>query len=1166
MRSAVGPSLVVALLLQGAPFFLAAQVGRASPPAASAGLMLEVTAGREPAADCIVEKELALADAARLLGQSEALDTGRVRVVEIGASGEVIAGPLAYQVDPAETPGRHVLCWQIPGTLAPERSRRFQILFDGKGEPPRPSSPLSTQPKGDDLAVTSGDVEITFSKAAGGMPARVRVKGVESPLSWRDKAFDGKAQFSLADHSAQEVRLLASGPLRFAWRATAEYGSGGQKADSLPRATYRFTQYAGEPLLRVDAEFAQNVAKSWSSLHFIEIHFDPQRFKSYATDVASGPLEQSGNGAPGQRWAAVFGDALLLGACGGGSLYVYDGGGRHYGAYLRSDVTPWSALTLAKNCSLFFGSGPGDLENLKKWSHVAANRPTVSVRFERLETAIEDLAALLDKKEQSAVELQGKSWAAGFFGASLARGTIEEARNSLAAGSFGAAAARLEQARKALDAPAQVRDFREANGVLSGLVDGHPFLANQQATYLWDRPDKGCGLIGIHDRAKRRDVVRVPRGGTPLWQMTTRVAGAADQGHDSATRGCRATPTSGGMDLVWGGEPPVRVRATLAPGESLVRMRLKAGGAASGPGILNVRFPVVNGILPISAGGARDMILDTYKLGGLKPSPLASGQSSQIHYPAGMQFGALFADGAGLYIAEEDPDANEKTLAWNADSQAGALSFDIAHPVLGWGGPNPAKNYASPGDVVIGPFAGDWYDAARLYRTWALTAPWCAQGPIHQRQDYPRWLAEAPYWTISALSSEHGIQEEIDKHDFYGVPTMISHAYGYYFPQTMDDRFPEWGPPRLGVAGFTQAVKQLQAKGIRVVPYINGWVWDKDSESYRQKDARNRAAQWRSADGGLSVMDSYGGGNSFVAMCPASRLWRDEMKSWTTDLVGRHGVDGVYFDFLTIHTGDCHNPAHGHPIGGGNYWTRAVHGLYEECRAAGRKLNPEFMMTGEDPAEYCIDVHDTFLSMGQGGTAAPLFLAVYHGYANVFGCLKESNLKAIELGRPWLLGYQNGWHNWEGAPMYGKPPYEAFAFLGQYYKRLLECRWKFANPYLGWGEMLRPPQVAGDLPAIDERDTYGPFTVAAVEGSAWKAPDGSVGLFFLNYDEKKTHTFTWTADLAEAGIAASEKVRVSRWTPDGGLEPLAELAGGVASHTMEARPLDIIALKLEVIR
>ncbi len=48
------------------------------------------------------------------------------------------------------------------------------------------------------------------------------------------------------------------------------------------------------------------------------------------------------------------------------------------------------------------------------------------------------------------------------------------------------------------------------------------------------------------------------------------------------------------------------------------------------------------------------------------------------------------------------------------------------------------------------------------------------------------------------------------------------------------------------------------------------------------------------------------------------------------ELVGRYGVDGVYVDFLTDHNVDCYNEAHGHPVTGGSFWTRAVHDLYAD--------------------------------------------------------------------------------------------------------------------------------------------------------------------------------------------------------------------------------------------
>ena len=91
---------------------------------------------------------------------------------------------------------------------------------------------------------------------------------------------------------------------------------------------------------------------------------------------------------------------------------------------------------------------------------------------------------------------------------------------------------------------------------------------------------------------------------------------------------------------------------------------------------------------------------------------------------------ALLGDGMGLYFGEEDEQANEKHLCWTPDEADGTLTYSVVHPVLGWGGDEPVTAYRSPGDVVMGPFQGDWFDAARIYRRWAITAPWCAKGLI----------------------------------------------------------------------------------------------------------------------------------------------------------------------------------------------------------------------------------------------------------------------------------------------------------------------------------------------------------------------------------------------------------------------------------------------------
>ena len=99
-------------------------------------------------------------------------------------------------------------------------------------------------------------------------------------------------------------------------------------------------------------------------------------------------------------------------------------------------------------------------------------------------------------------------------------------------------------------------------------------------------------------------------------------------------------------------------------------------------------------------------------------------------------------------------------MTWPPKTDAGTIDLTIAHPVLNWAADKPVRRYTLPGDAVLGPFAGDWFDAAQIYRQWAITAPWCRKGPIYQRDDYPQWLAKASYFTIGCLGNEPNVQTD----------------------------------------------------------------------------------------------------------------------------------------------------------------------------------------------------------------------------------------------------------------------------------------------------------------------------------------------------------------------------------------------------------------------
>ena len=1122
-------------------------------PGAVPGVEVNVTGGRSEVTDWIVEASIDLDAVAKTLN-AELAD---VVVQELDEAGTPLAA-VSSQID-SDPDGGQVVTFLVPGKTAAAGTRRFVVRLNQPGIAQTVShivQPLSATVDNGVVRVVNGPIAIEH---VGGMPSRITTGEHTASFSYADRAYDGTEAPRL---SGRRTTLLASGPLRVVCETQGTFGRG---IDSNPRATYRFTYLAGQPLARVEAVLQQDFAKQWRSVHPIEIQIGGAPVKWFSTDKGGGDLKQAGKFYEGSKWAAAYGEHVLIATLGTSGLGVYDGGGRHYGAYVRFGTTTWSSLQRRKSGAIFIGAGKQDLEPLQQWAAILTEPPSVTTRFDRLERRFAEIAAKVKAGQAELAPLTGDDWSAAHVGLVLAGGHLDEAASAIGSGQYAQALRALESVSTLLDTDGQQIELTRSGALAAGTVSGHPYIGNAHAVYLFVRPEHGGGLMSVYDRSTGRSMLQVDSRNAPLWQAAVKHADGGS-GFDNVNDACSVEADVNGavarLKLRWATDINVVVDASLNEGDALLRSRIQVKTARDDHGLLTVTFPTIAGIKPFSAGAKGDVVLETWGLGWEKPSPLVSASTSSTDYPRGMQFSALIGAGHGLYVAEQDPTAARKALTWSPDTAAGTVDYAVSHPVLNWGARKPVHIYESPGDVVVGPFTGDWFDAAQIYRRWAVTAPWARKGPIHQRKDYPQWLGKVPYFTIGYLGDEHDIQQEYDKHAFYDVPLHVAHTYNYYFMQHMDDRYPEHFPPKLGSENFRRVVKELQDAGIMIVPYVNGWVWDVDTESYRTEQAARNGALWNKQNKVALTMTSYGGGQSLVGMCPGSPLWRQQLTKISFELVGRYGAAGIYYDFLTVHTSDCYNAAHNHPICGGNFWTQAVRDLYTHLRTEMKQLDPDVTLTGEDHAEWVIDLLDTGLEMGKVGTTAPLFLAVYKGYTNVFGGHSNS-LDPTVIGRTFLLGMQNGWYG----PESSYATKEEWAHLGVLYRKLIRCHWHFGQPYLSTGRMLRPPKVHGadgdELPILTGPTPYGDYAAVAVEASAFLAPDGSVGVFILNHEDKPHH-IEWSIDLNEiVGIDASRQLKITTWTEDGGETGGGETPGGVITRATTIEPRGLIALRLE---
>ncbi|MBU0609598.1 MAG: hypothetical protein KKI08_17055, partial [Armatimonadetes bacterium] len=132
-----------------------------------------------------------------------------------------------------------------------------------------------------------------------------------------------------------------------------------------------------------------------------------------------------------------------------------------------------------------------------------------------------------------------------------------------------------------------------------------------------------------------------------------------------------------------------------------------------------------------------------HDLGMLVDAPLAHAagapdMSAHSRSRAHMQFTAWLAGGTGLHLAARDTEGWMKSLLLRVGQGAAEVCLEHLLPQPVSGRPDFPR-YA----VSLAPFVGGWYEAAQVYRPWALQQHWAVRGPDQRRDTY---VAEVACW------------------------------------------------------------------------------------------------------------------------------------------------------------------------------------------------------------------------------------------------------------------------------------------------------------------------------------------------------------------------------------------------------------------------------------
>lgn len=442
----------------------------------------------------------------------------------------------------------------------------------------------------------------------------------------------------------------------------------------------------------------------------------------------------------------------------------------------------------------------------------------------------------------------------------------------------------------------------------------------------------------------------------------------------------------------------VTATISLAKGRAPSEWRVRVKNKSKTWGTDSVTFPILR---TICKPGVADVLLPTGALGGtLYRRNVSSYEGYYPYWACAVQCMAFNLGQAGLYVGAHDGDANVKTLKLTADQH-------VMIEVLAKNQGVPRKSDLPSFPVVIAAYEGDWWQAAKIYRAWALQQRWARLGWLANRKDVPQRFLDIGFWlTLDSASIDYLRSSMAEAKRFFAPLKLAVHWYNWHQIQ-FDTRYPEFFPAKPGVAEFSQ---ELRAEGISVMPYVNAHLWDTGLPSFAQ--ARPAAVSDR--DGKLLDGPADEPGRFLTVMCPATEFWQKTMAELCRRLVDELGVSGIYLDQLGgTRAKLCFDPSHGHALGGGNYWTEGYRQMVDEIRKA--SALQDVFLTSEMFAEQYIDLIHGFLiaHLYRHPDDVPLIQAVYSGYTTCFGCLESErddlNAFAALQGGSFVWGVQPGW-------------------------------------------------------------------------------------------------------------------------------------------------------------
>ncbi|MBU2904098.1 hypothetical protein KO529_04820 [Arenibacter algicola] len=333
--------------------------------------------------------------------------------------------------------------------------------------------------------------------------------------------------------------------------------------------------------------------------------------------------------------------------------------------------------------------------------------------------------------------------------------------------------------------------------------------------------------------------------------------------------------------------------------------------------------------------------------------------SKTLNYPGSkggaMPWFSINSDESAIYVGGHDSEFKMK------DINLSYSSVDETY-MTSWLFPINTTQYTVP-DVVVKPYKGNWYEAAKFYRAW--------YDRNFNLATVSNWTKEVSGLMLTILKQQNGkvmweykdMNELCDIAEKRNIDLIGLWGWGV---GGHDRLYPDYMPDNLlgGVQDVKKAIEVAQKRGFKVIVYSNGTLIDSSTDYYLNNGIETIKLEETKRGPKVETYLKYSNTTPVIHVqaCYGSSLWRKTMLDLALNAQSL-GVDAFYIDQVAVRSASmCYSTHHDHKLpqeADAQYKVK----MMSDIRNKLKEIDPEFSIITEGISDHLLGDVDVFHSL-----------------------------------------------------------------------------------------------------------------------------------------------------------------------------------------------------------